>query len=125
MSCTTSCRFGLVGMPVPMSRNCRTPSAARYATVRHMKARKTVRFDTPPAASATRWRVLAGLRRAPNSVTLGHNMLSTNILRSAYASPQVVDAGGDVSVGDRGEPGPHDLEHHAAGHIGRAPCRHR
>jgi hypothetical protein len=35
MSCTTSCRFGLVGMPVPMSRNCRTPSAAR---VRHRAA---------------------------------------------------------------------------------------
>ena len=62
----------------------------------------------------------AGLPRFPYLVMLGDNMLFTNILRSAHARPQVVDAGGDLPVGDRGEPGPHDLEHHAASTISAA-----
>ena len=39
-------------MPVPMSRNCHTPSAARYATVRRMKARLALMSRTMAGLTA-------------------------------------------------------------------------
>jgi hypothetical protein len=39
--CATWCRWGSVGMPVPMSRNCRTPCPASQRVARCMKARST------------------------------------------------------------------------------------
>lgn len=48
----SSCTFGEVGMPVPMSRNCRTPCfSARWRTTRSMKVR-VVRIEVGRAYQA-------------------------------------------------------------------------
>src|ERR1700684_3201160 len=52
------------------------------------------------------------------------NMLLTNT-GERYAIGTMVDAGRDLPLGGRGEPGPDDLEHRAAGHLGRAAREHR
>src|SRR5271168_4516585 len=66
----------------------------------------------------------ADLRFRRAIVMLVTNMLATNIWRRR-AGGTMVDAGRDVPVGGRGEPGPDDLEHRAACHLGRAARGHR
>src|ERR1700677_4828676 len=55
---------------------------------------------------------------------LSANMLVTNT-GGRDAHEPLVDAEGDMPGGRRRQPGPHDLEHRAASHLGGAACGHR